>query len=311
MSPSTESDLATLNRDIARLETDAARLEIERRAAAKAVRRLRRRRAYLLSAHRFRAPAASIDNWPLLVFTIGPLAVGVLVFILVSLLLDAWSLAFGGFVLGALAGAGLFATLLHQPDDALLPMEIHQSEAKCQIERSRLEEILGQLAAANERLAALQKERRALATGERLQRAMLLQRNWKAMHDAEWEDYVVEVCRTLGANVQRTQSAGQNASRPGSSPAVARALARAADNTLVVTFSPRRIAVATPSGIRPFHTAAVQQLINGLGQQGCDAAAIITNTRLTTGGKELATARNCTLIGEDEFPDFVMGKITL
>jgi hypothetical protein len=121
----------------------------------------------------------------------------------------------------------------------------------------------------------------------------------------------VEVCRTLGANVQRTRTVGQPGPAPAATSAVARALARAATNTLVVTFSPRRTTVAAPTGIRPFHTAAVQQLLNGLSQQGCDGSAIITNARLTTGGKELAIARNCTLIGEDEFPDFVMGKITL
>jgi HJR/Mrr/RecB family endonuclease len=65
------------------------------------------------------------------------------------------------------------------------------------------------------------------------------------------------------------------------------------------------------SEIRPFHTAAVQQLAVELARHGCDALAIITNTRATVGSKELARSRNCTLIGEDEFPDFVLGKFSL
>ena len=38
---------------------------------------------------------------------------------------------------------------------------------------------------------------------------------------------------------------------------------------------------------------------------------IITNARITAGSKEYAKSRRCTLIGEEEFPDFVLGKLTL
>jgi HJR/Mrr/RecB family endonuclease len=76
----------------------------------------------------------------------------------------------------------------------------------------------------------------------------------------------------------------------------------------MVTISPRRIAVAAVSGINPFHPAAVQQTLNELAQHGTDASAIITNSRLTSGSRELAAHRRCTLIGESEFPDFVLGK---
>ncbi len=75
--------------------------------------------------------------------------------------------------------------------------------------------------------------------------------------------------------------------------------------------SPRRIAVATVAGVEPFHPAAVQQTLNELAQHNVDASAIIANTRVTVGSQELAAHRRCTLIGEAEFPDFVLGKINI
>ena len=82
-------------------------------------------------------------------------------------------------------------------------------------------------------------------------------------------------------------------------------------NHLIVTLSPRRIALAAVAGVNPFHPAAVQQTLNELAQHNVEASAIIANTRLTTGSKELAAHRHCTLIGETEFPDFVLGKIKI
>ena len=40
----------------------------------------------------------------------------------------------------------------------------------------------------------------------------------------------------------------------------------------------------------------------------CDSAAVITNSRFTRGAIDLAERNNCVLIGEDEIPDFVMGR---
>jgi hypothetical protein len=139
---------------------------------------------------------------------------------------------------------------------------------------------------------------------------MLLQRNWKAMRGGEWEDFVVEVCRTLGANVQRgaTPAGPISAEVPATG---ARGVIRRLPTTLYVTLSPKRFAVAAISDINPFHAAAVRQVIDYLAQQGCDDLGIITNTRLTAGSKEFAKSRHCTLIGEEEFPDFVLGKSTL
>ena len=67
------------------------------------------------------------------------------------------------------------------------------------MEAVRLQEAAAAVAELRERLAPLHEHRTALGKSDKLQRAMLLQRNWKSLRGVEWEDYVVEVCRTLGA----------------------------------------------------------------------------------------------------------------
>ena len=78
-----------------------------------------------------------------------------------------------------------------------------------------------------------------------------------------------------------------------------------------MTFSPPRLAVAAVSEVNPFHAAAVRQVVDELAKQGCDELGIVTNARITAGSKEYAKSRRCTLIGEEEFPDFVLGKLSL
>jgi hypothetical protein len=313
MSHSSAPDPATLGREIAQLETEAARLDIERAAISRSVRTLARRSRYLRLARWFRSPGNSFAGYPFTALAIAPIAFGVAAMVFVSLLVSGWSLPFGGFLFGWLIGLFVCALLLFRPADALLAPAVTETEAKLRSERIRLEHVATTKAELQTVLTQRNEERRHVATGDKLQRAMLLQRNWKAMQGAEWEDFVVEVCRTLGANVHRGPSSGPMGGHvppppPGSG---ARGVVRRPIAPFFVTFSPRRYAVAAVSEIRPFHTAAVQQIVAELGQHGADALAIITNTRLTTGSQELARSRNCTLIGEDEFPDFVLGKTTL
>jgi hypothetical protein len=308
MSTHSELDHAALRREIAQLETEATRLEIERAPLARSVARLRRRSRYLRLARWLRAPAATWAAYPVVVFAVGPVAIGVVAFILLSTIFSSWLLAVGGLVIGALGGAAVLASLYYRPTDELLPSAIAETDAQLQKETSRLQETVTAIAELNGRLALLDQQRRELATSNKLQRAMLLQRNWKSMRGSEWEDYVVEVCRTLGANVQRAEAVDVRGSTPTSG---ARGVIRRQPTTLFVTFSPRRIAVAAVSEIIPFHAAAVRQIIDDLAQKGCNDLGILTNARLTAGSREYARSRRCALIGEEEFPDFVLGKISI
>jgi hypothetical protein len=306
-----ELDPAELNRQIGQLETESARLAIESAALAKAAARAARHRRYLQLARSIRKPTTSLHLWPLAVLFIGPLILGVLLAILAGLFAVSASMMFAGFIAGALTGAALIAALLYHPADAILAAELSEAEAKWQFARNHHEELLRQVGEVKQQLQKLLNERRQLAASDKLQRAMLLQRNWKAMRGVEWEDFLVEVCRTLGAHVERAPNSAYAPPSPAKPVAAGRKTIVSPANHLIVTFSPRRIAVAPVAGINPFHPAAAQQTLNELAEHGCDTTAIIINTRLTAGSRELAAHRRCTLIGEDEFPDFVLGKLTL
>jgi restriction system protein len=110
-----------------------------------------------------------------------------------------------------------------------------------------------------------------------------------------WEDYLVQVCRTLGAKVERTGKSGDQGV------------------DLIVEFGTRRIAVQAKGFDDEYgvNNEAVQEAYTGKACYKCDACAVITNTRFMKSATQSAIATGCILIGEDEFPDFVMGKIEL
>jgi hypothetical protein len=306
-----ELDPVQLNREIGQLETDLARLGIEQSALAKSVSRAARRRRYLGLAQLLRKPTASFPLWPWAVLLIGPLVVGLLCLIVVSFVSSSAFVSLAAFLIGAITAAASVAALLYHPADAVLAAVIPRADADWQSEKSSHEEVSARVRDVNQQLQKLFDDRRQLAASEKLQRAMLLQRNWKAMRGIEWEDFLVEVCRTLGAHVDRVPNSAYVPPGPTKPVAAGRKTIVSPANHLIVTLSPRRIAVAAIAGISPFHPAAVQQSLNELAQHGCETSAIIANTRLTAGSRELAAHRRCTLIGEDEFPDFVLGKLTL
>ncbi|MCI0332000.1 MAG: restriction endonuclease [Planctomycetes bacterium] len=290
---SSKRPLTQLNHEIDEAETEAMRLEKERAADVKDARRAARRLRYYRLAHWLRRPAASFELWPMTVMLFGPLTVGVLALIAVHLPFGSYPLAFFAFLLGTVAGVGLFASLIYYPADTFLPAAIAEAEAQSRLANARLEEKLGRIADVKQRLQQLVDERRDQIASGKLQRAALLQRNWKAMRDAEWEDFLVEVCRTLGATVERTGKSGDQGV------------------DLVVEFGPKRIAVQAKGYYHAVNSKAVQEAVAGMAHYGCNACAAITNSRFTSGAKELAASNRCTLIGESEFPDFVLGKIEL
>ena len=112
------------------------------------------------------------------------------------------------------------------------------------------------------------------------------------MRDAEWEDFVVEVCRTLGATAERTGSA-------------------AGDANLIVDFGTRRVAVLTQGEAHNVSSATIQQALASKDRNRCDSCAVIINRRFTGAAQDFAHRNGCAAIGSTEFPDFVMGKIEL
>jgi restriction system protein len=112
------------------------------------------------------------------------------------------------------------------------------------------------------------------------------------MRDTEWEDFVVEVCRTLGAKAERTGRTGEDAN-------------------LIVDFGDRRVAVLTQGEGHNVSSETIQQAIAAKNRTHCDSCAVIINRRFTGAAQDFAKRNGCTAVGAAEFPDFAMGKIAI
>jgi hypothetical protein len=289
----TQRPLTQLTREIEQVEADVARLETERSAIAREARKAARRLRYLNLARAIRKPAAQLNLWPMMVMFIGPIVMGVIVLVAVHLLTNSYPFAFFGFLLGIVAGVGLFASFMYSPADTVLPAAFSEAESQARLADARLKEKIERLTEAKTRQQKLVDERRDQIASGKLQKAALLQRNWKGMRDAEWEDYVVECCRTLGAKAERTGRAGGE------------------DANLLVNFRARRVAVVTQGDDHNVTSATIQQAIAAKNRLGCDSCAVVINRRFTGAAQDFAQRNGCAAIGASEFPDFVMGKIEL
>lgn len=288
---SPQRPLTQLTREIEQLEAEAKRLEVERAEIGSDVRKAARRTRYLQLAQTTRRPVARFSQWPLAVMFIGPVIVGFLVLVLVNALTSSFPAAFFAFLLGMVAGVGLFASLLYHPADTLMPAAIDEAASQQRLASARLQEKLERLAETQSQLQKLVDERRDQVASGKLQKAALLQRNWKKMGDAEWEDFIVEVCRTLGAKAERT---GRNE-----------------DANLIVDFGPRRVAILSQGESHVVSSDTVRQALAAQERLRCDGCAVIINRRFTGAAQDFARHHGCTAIGAAEFPDFVLGKIDI
>lgn len=291
--PIVKRPLTQLNREIEEAEAEAARLESERLAVARDASRAARKLRYLHLAKRIRHPAKSFQQWNFAVMLFGPLLLGVAAMVLVHFPTSSYPLAFFAFLLGVVAGVGVFGALVYHPADTLLPATLSEAEAQARLVNARLEEKLGRIAEAKQRLQRLIDERRDQIASGKLQRAALLQRNWKAMRGPEWEDFVVEVLRTHGAQVERS-------GRPGDF-----------GPNLIADYGSRRVVLFTEGEGQPVASATIQQALAAKHRLGVDSSAVVINRRFTGAAQDFASRNGCAAIGSSEFPDFVMEKITV
>jgi hypothetical protein len=291
--PTAVQRLHELNDEIPRLEAEVARLEADRAAAAKSAARLARQWRYLRFVRWFRLPTARFQLWPMAVMVVGPLATGIVLLILADAVFGNFLAMLLSFFLGVAVGAGASASFMYRPPDALLPAAISEADARLHVAKDRLEEAVAQVTAANERLHGLVKERREMIATDKLQRAMLLQRKWKAMDEAEWKDYLVEVLRTLGAKVERQGSLGEYGI------------------DMIVMMQGRRIAIQAHGKGQNVNSAAVNEALAAKTTCGCDSCAVIVNRRFSGAAIEAGDRYGCTLVSVNKFPDFVLGKMEL
>jgi hypothetical protein len=290
---SSKRPLTEINHLIEQVEAEAARLQKEHAAVRKDVARAKRRLQYLKLARLIRKPAASFANWTMAALFVGPGSIGALLLIVTLILFNSATFSLLIFLLSLAAGFAAFAALLYRPTDDQLEPALAEAEAKSRLEDARLSEKTERLTEANERLNKLIEERRDQVASGKLQRAALLQRPWKSMRGAEWEDFIVEVCRTHGAKVHRTGRTGGD------------------DANLVADFGSRRVAVFTEGEGHNVASSTVQAALAAKDRHACQSCAIIINRRFTGAAQDFASRSGCTAIGASEFPDFVLGKITL
>jgi HJR/Mrr/RecB family endonuclease len=113
------------------------------------------------------------------------------------------------------------------------------------------------------------------------------------MRGAEWEDFIVEVLRTHGAQVERS-------GRPGD-----------AGPNLIADYGSRRVVIFTEGESHPVASSTIQQALAAKDRLGCNACAVIINRRFTGAAQDFASRNGCAAIGSSEFPDFVMEKIAI
>lgn len=290
---SSKRSLTQLNRDIEATEAELSRLEADRSSVARMNARASRRVKLLRFARWTRKPTVALDLKTIVVLLIESCGVAVLFFLILLIASGSFSLAFLGLLIGfALAAAGL-SVLLYKPPDELLPATIAEAESHLQLLQARHQEKVERIKETKDRLERLLGERRDQIASGKLQKAALLQRNWKSMPEHEWEDFVVEVCRTLGAKVERTPRDG------GNSP------------NLVADFAGRRVALVTRAENHNVGSSTIQQALASQARNACNSCAVIINRRFTGAAQLFAEHNGCAVIGVAEFPDFVMGKIDL
>lgn len=287
-----ETLLRQLNDDIGATEVEAARQVDERAARAREAARANRRYRYLKSVRVLRSPAATFNLWPFAVLFLGSLVIGTFALISTNLLTGSFPLALFAFLLGIVIGVGILAWLLFQPPESQLTATLGEAESARRVANVRLEEADERCMAAQHRLADLMEQRRALMASGKVQRAALLQREWKTMAEPEWEDFVVEVCRTLGATVDRPARSSQ-------------------PRVLIANFGGRRIVILTRGEGHVANSSTVQEAVAQREKNGGDACAVILNRRFTGAAQDFAARQRCALVGIDSFPDFVLGNTTL
>jgi hypothetical protein len=267
-----------------------AKLEADRASVARMVSKASRRLRVLKLARWTRKPTVSLDLKPVVVLAVESGGAAILIFIVLLIVFGSFSLAFLGLLITFAVIAAALAVLLFKPPDELLPATIAEAESHHQLLQARHKEKVERITETKTRLNRLLEERRDQIASGKLQKAALLQRKWKTMQPAEWQDFVVEVCRTLGAKVERS-------GRPGDE-----------DATLVADFGSRRVAILTAAKDHNVSSATIQSALAAQARLSCDSCAVIINRRFTGAAQDFAERNGCTAVGTGEFPDFVMSK---
>ena len=110
------------------------------------------------------------------------------------------------------------------------------------------------------------------------------------MRSVEFEQFLEEVFQALGYQVETTKVTGDQGV------------------DLIVSGKGRRIAIQVKGYYSSVSNSAIQEAHTGMVYYGCQACAVITNSRFTGSAKDLAAKVGCILIDEDCMQAFIMGQ---
>jgi HJR/Mrr/RecB family endonuclease len=178
---------------------------------------------------------------------------------------------------------------------------------KAPILRGRIEELNSQRNQLSGQLTALTAEISATAERQRqwsdylkevqqsqqYRLSRLATANWKAMRGGDLEQFLEEVFSELRYSVERTGQAGDQGV------------------DLVLLKDGHRIAVQVKGYVDSVPNTAIQEAFTGMAFYRCEACAVITNSRFTTGGKNIARTVGGALIDENKLPRLIMGQTDL
>jgi hypothetical protein len=217
---------------------------------------------------------------------------------LVLVLASLFGPSFGGYLMVAAIGflltTAIYIPFAFVPDDAALAVWIERM-GKSSAEASALyDQAARDEAALRERLDRAQAELRRITRelDSRLER--LRSAAWNAMTGRDFEQFLADVFRENGYEVEATGGRGDQGV------------------DLIVTRNGVRVAVQAKGYVgHPVGNDAVQQAHAGCTFHKCDRAAVVTNGKFTTAARMLAERVGCRLIDGEMMGDLIEGRIAL
>lgn len=282
--------IESLKQEVDALSSSLSDLEKQLRTSRLSLQYARLRAWYFACATQLRKPLEQYSLWFLGVILVGSASAAAVIFLLLYLSnVPATVIGIISLLIG-LGAAALLAAMMTMPTTANLPAQIDEENSHIQDQREQIATHKTNANSLRQKRASLRGAIRELQQSDQLQRELLLQENWQEMQSAEWENFLVEVFRWLGAQAELN--------RTGEDPSV----------NILVRFGALRIAVQARSGEDLVNHKAVRELVVGKAHYGCERAAIITNGRFTKSAIDLAASNSCFLIGRSNFEAFVMGS---
>ncbi len=217
---------------------------------------------------------------------IGGVLIGATISAGISLgLAQSWFAFFCGFAVGA----AVFTAFLYFPHDGRIStrtLDLENQLADCRKIEANYYRIGAELNKAKEK-------RHQILESQRYRLEKLVDRNWKAMRGGELEQFLEEVFTELGYCVDRTGGAGDQGV------------------DLILMKDGYGTAVQVKGYLDSVPNTAIQESFTGMTYYKCNGCAVITNSRFTAGGRNIAKAVGCVLIDEETLPRLILGQIDL